>query len=86
MVATYAPRARAAATCRAVFGWLATLAAHMSTSLLCALMSSFVLASRAPVSASPYAPSPQQIIVPDHHCAPLRLARRRVKYHDTRVP
>ena len=67
IVTTWAPRLRAAATWRAVFGWLARFAPHRRIKALFALMSSFVLTSSAPVRPRPYAPRPQQIMVPLHH-------------------
>ncbi len=70
IVTTWAPRRRAAARWRAVFGWLARLAPQSRMRLACAPMSSLVFVSRMPVRPRPKAPSPQQIIVGFHHWQP----------------
>ena len=67
IVITRAPRRRAATRCGAVFGWLARLAPQSRTRRACSAMSSFVFASRTPVSPRPKPPRPQQIIDGCHH-------------------
>ena len=74
-----APRRRAAATCRPVFGWLARFAPQSSTICACCPRSSFVFTSSTPVTPNPKPPSPQQIIAAFHDCEPWRLANRRIR-------
>ena len=85
-VTTRAPRRRAAARWRAVFGCEARLAPHRRISAAWAPRSSFVLTSSTPVRPRPKPPRPQQIIVGFHHWQPHRLANRRSSCEATRVP
>jgi len=86
MVTTCAPRARACSTCGALVGWLAKLLPQSSTSWAWAARSSGVWVSSGPVSASPKAPRPQQIMVGFQNWLPCRLAKRAMSWALTRVP
>ena len=86
IVTMCAPRRFAASKCRAVFGWLARLAAQRRMSRECSPMSSFVLVSSMPVSPSPKAPRPQQIMVGLQNWLPWKLAKRARSCALMRVP
>ena len=86
MATMRAPRFFAAATWRAVLGWLARLAPQRMTRAELADMSSLVLTSKAPVRPRPKAPMPQQIICPVQNCEPQRCAKRAINCPPAETP